>query len=75
MKTLTLGTSAIRQIDGLYSLNDLHQAAGDEAHKRAAFRHTLHLIRQRLEVLVNLPPEALRPHQIETSARELANKG
>lgn len=30
MNTLTLGTSAIRQLDGLYSLNDLHAAAGGE---------------------------------------------
>lgn len=28
---LTLGTSAIRQLDGLYSLNDLHRAAGGES--------------------------------------------
>jgi hypothetical protein len=28
MATLTLGTSAIREHDGRYSLNDLHQAAG-----------------------------------------------
>ena len=36
--TLTLGTSAIRQLDGLYSLNDLHQAAGgDKQHQPANF--------------------------------------
>ena len=35
---LTLGTSAIRESDGLYSLNDLHQAAGgEEKHKPAFF--------------------------------------
>jgi hypothetical protein len=28
---LSIGTSAIRQFDGLYSLNDLHKAAGGEA--------------------------------------------
>lgn len=30
MTALTIGTSEIRQLDGLYSLNDLHQAAGGE---------------------------------------------
>lgn len=30
MHALTLGTSEIRQLDGLYSLNDLHRAAGGE---------------------------------------------
>lgn len=38
MNTLTLGTSAIRQLDGLYSLNDLHRASGgDPKHKPANF--------------------------------------
>lgn len=37
MTALTLGTSAIRELDGLYSLNDLHQAAGGED-KHAPFR-------------------------------------
>ena len=36
MHTLTLGTSAIRQLDGLYSLNDLHAAAGGEAKNQPA---------------------------------------
>jgi hypothetical protein len=35
---LTLGTSAIRQLDGLYSLNDLHSASGgDKAQQPANF--------------------------------------
>lgn len=38
MTALTLGTSEIRQLDGLYSLNDLHAAAGGEdKHKPANF--------------------------------------
>lgn len=32
--TLTLGTSAIRELDGLYSLNDLHQASGGNSNQR-----------------------------------------
>ena len=30
MSALTIGSSAIRQINGLYSLNDLHKASGEE---------------------------------------------
>jgi KilA-N domain len=38
MNSLTIGTSSIRTIDGLYSLNDLHKAAGNEAkHQPALF--------------------------------------
>ena len=35
---LTVLTTEIRQLDGLYSLNDLHRAAGDEKkHQPALF--------------------------------------
>lgn len=38
MNSITIANSQIRQLDGLYSLNDLHQAAGGEAkHKPANF--------------------------------------
>ena len=31
MNTLTIGAASIRELDGLYSLNDLHRASGGEA--------------------------------------------
>ena len=45
---------------------------GDDDHKREAFRQTLHLIRRRLEIFVNLPADRLSRMQIEKTARELA---
>ena len=35
--TLIIGTASIRQINGLYSLNDLHKASGGEEKHRPAF--------------------------------------
>lgn len=37
MNIITIGTSKIRQLDGLYSLNDLHQAAGGEDRHQPSF--------------------------------------
>ncbi len=45
---------------------------GDEAQRREAFRQTLHLIRRRLELLVNLPAPSLDKLAIQKTARELA---
>ena len=45
---------------------------GDDAHKRAAFRHTLHALRRRLELLVNLPAASVDRLMLETTARNLA---
>lgn len=44
----------------------------DDDHKREAFRQTLHLIRKRLELLVNLPEESLDRMVLEKTARDLA---
>ena len=35
--SLIIGTSSIRHIDGLYSLNDLHKASGGEAKHRPGY--------------------------------------
>ena len=45
---------------------------GDDDQKREAFRHTLHLIRQRLEQLVNQPKPNLSRGSLENTARGLA---
>jgi arsenate reductase (thioredoxin) len=45
---------------------------GTEDEKREAFRQTLHAMRRRIELLINLPPEKLQAHSLQTSAKELA---
>lgn len=47
---------------------------GDEAQQREAFRQTLHLIRQRMELLVNLPTERLAPEHLGASAHALSQE-
>lgn len=44
----------------------------DDDHKREAFKHTLHLIGKRLELLVNLPDASLERMTLEQTARDLA---
>ena len=44
----------------------------DEAHKREAFKQTLHALRRRLDMLVNLPPASVERLALETTARHLA---
>ena len=51
---------------------DKHGVIGDEAHKREAFKQTLHALRRRLELLVNLPPASVERLALETTARNLA---
>jgi protein-tyrosine-phosphatase len=45
---------------------------GDDAHKREAFRQTLHALRRRLELMVNLPEASVDRLMLETTARNLA---
>ena len=44
----------------------------DDAHKREAFKQTLHALRRRLDLLVNLPPASVNRLALETTARNLA---
>ena len=45
---------------------------GSEEEKLAAFKHTLHAMRRRIELLINLPPEKLQKLKLQDSAKELA---
>jgi arsenate reductase (thioredoxin) len=49
-------------------------SAGDapDAQKLIAFRHTLHALHRRIELLVNLPAASLEKLTLENSARELS---
>jgi len=51
---------------------DPSAAEGDEEHKRKAFIQTLHLMRKRLEIFVNLPAESLDKLHLQSTARELS---
>ena len=51
---------------------DPSDAPGNDADKLAAFERTLIAIRQRIELLVNLPPDKLQPQALQGSARDLA---
>lgn len=52
---------------------DPSAAAGGDDAKREAFRQTLHAMRRRLELLVNLPTEKLAKLSLQQSAKELSN--
>ncbi len=53
---------------------DPSEVQGTEEQRLEAFRQTLHAIRRRLDLLVNLPPEKLAQQLIQQSARELSQK-
>nr|WP_315473248.1 arsenate reductase ArsC [uncultured Rhodoferax sp.] len=45
---------------------------GTDAEKAEAFKHTLHAIRRRLDLLVNLPADKLEAMAIQQTAKDLA---
>ena len=51
---------------------DPSAATGSEAERLAAFERTLRAIAQRIEQLVQLPPEQLQPGALQAAARALA---
>lgn len=53
---------------------DPSAAEGDDDARREAFRQTLHLIRRRLEILVNLPATQLDKLSIGSTARALSQE-
>ena len=52
---------------------DPSAGTGSDAEKLEAFRQTLHALRRRLELLVNLPADKLAQARLQTSVRQLAN--
>jgi arsenate reductase (thioredoxin) len=52
---------------------DPSEGDGDDVRKLEAFRQTLHAMRRRLDLLVNLPPSGVGKLMLQTSARDLAN--
>jgi arsenate reductase len=57
-----------------WSYADPSAAGGDAVAQREAFRHTMQLIRQRLEQFISLPPERLDRASLQQAARELASR-
>ena len=51
---------------------DPSEVDGGDDKKREAFKQTLHMIRKRLDIFVNLPQSSLSKMSIEKTARELA---
>ncbi len=51
---------------------DPSEGDADDAHKLEAFRQTLHALRRRLELMINLPPEKLERAMMQQTARDLA---
>ncbi len=53
---------------------DPSESDAPESEKLEAFRKTVHLIKRRLELLINLPSDKLEKALLQTTARELAKK-
>ena len=51
---------------------DPSEGDAPDSEKLEAFRQTLHLIKRRLDLLINLPADKLEKAVLQTSARELA---
>lgn len=51
---------------------DPSESEGTEEQRLAAFRHTLHAIRRRLDLLVNLPAASVDKLMLQNSARSLS---
>ena len=51
---------------------DPSEVEGDDDKKREAFKQTLHMMRKRLDIFVNLPLSSLSKMTIEKTARDLA---
>ena len=54
---------------------DPSEVQGSEQERHEAFRKTLHAIKRRIDLFVSLPAERLEKMRLQTTARELANKG
>ena len=52
---------------------DPSEVSGSDEQRLEAFRQTLHAIRRRLELLVNLPAASLEKMVLESTARSLSN--
>lgn len=53
---------------------DPSEGDAPESEKLEAFRRTLHLIKRRLELLINLPSDKLEKARLQTTARQLAQE-
>ncbi len=51
---------------------DPSEGEGTQAQKLEAFRKTLHAIKRRLELLINLPADKLEKSMLQSTARELS---
>ena len=54
---------------------DPSEGDGSDAEKLEAFRKTMHLIKRRLELLINLPADKLEKARLQNTARELSKDG
>ena len=54
---------------------DPSEGDGSDAEKLEAFRKTMHLIKRRLELLINLPADKLEKARLQNTARELSKEG